>query len=340
MKKILTVAAIAATVLAASVALAAAPLCGDVNDDASIKTTDALLVLKKAVAQPISLDCSAYDNQFSACESSLAGANAGLSTCNSDLSTTNADLNNCQTNLSSTAADLTSCQGDLATCEAVPVCGDGLIAGDEECDFGNLGDETCATRGFAGGTLACSFCRFDEAQCYATRFDASGATVIDHQTGLEWEKKDLEGDSDFEHPHYVSMSYTWSSTGTAPNGEVFGEFLGRLNGNASSSPDGPVTGCYAGHCDWRLPTVEELQTIVDLSASGCGMGDPCIDPAFGPASAFFYWSSTTYASDNPPPVYGEDNSSFAWVVYFGGEDGYPADFKTAWNYVRAVRSRS
>lgn len=103
MRKTITGAALAAMVLSAVSAMAAAPVCGDVNDDGSVKTTDALLVLKKAVAQPVDLDCSAYDDQFSACETSLTGANADLTTCNGNLSSTNADL-------SSTDADLADCR--------------------------------------------------------------------------------------------------------------------------------------------------------------------------------------------------------------------------------------
>ena len=52
------------------------PLCGDVNNTSSINTTDALLVLKKSVNQSMTLDCSAYDDQFSACETSRAACEA------------------------------------------------------------------------------------------------------------------------------------------------------------------------------------------------------------------------------------------------------------------------
>src|SRR5262249_38123095 len=42
----------------------------------------------------------------------------------------------------------------------------------------------------------------------------------------------------------------------------------------------------AGHDDWRLPNVRELESIVDY-----GRIDPAIDPEFG-ASSSYYWSST------------------------------------------------
>jgi len=46
------------------------------------------------------------------------------------------------------------------------VCGDGQIAGTEQCDGTNLGGQTCITKGFTGGTLSCtSSCTFDTSQC-------------------------------------------------------------------------------------------------------------------------------------------------------------------------------
>jgi hypothetical protein len=71
----------------------------------------------------------------------------------------------------------------------------------------------------------------------------------------------------------------------------------------------------------------ELQGIVDLNASGCGAGSPCIDPIFGPTQSNIYWSATTYAG----------NPSDAWYVFFldGGVFTYDKTFD---GYVRAVRS--
>jgi hypothetical protein len=48
--------------------------------------------------------------------------------------------------------------------------------------------------------------------------------------------------------------YTWSDSTDedAPNGSAFTE----------STDGAAVTGGYAGHCDWRLPQADELQSIL------------------------------------------------------------------------------
>jgi len=82
---------------------------------------------------------------------------------------------------------------------------------------------------------------------------------------------------------------------------------------------------FAGHEDWRLPNVRELQSIVDY-----GRFSWAIDPVFRALSEP-YWSSTSYAAS---PI-------LAWVIFFedglvGGAVG--AGAKESRNYVRAVRS--
>jgi len=45
-------------------------------------------------------------------------------------------------------------------------CGDGVVDGMEECDGANLGGESCADFGLAGGQLSCDGqCRFDKSGC-------------------------------------------------------------------------------------------------------------------------------------------------------------------------------
>ena len=64
--------------------------------------------------------------------------------------------------------------------------------------------------------------------------------------------------------------------------------IDRIGNEGATFTDGvvstPITGCFANHCDWRLPSIVELQGIFDASAPGCAPDSgQCIDPIFGPA---------------------------------------------------------
>ena len=162
--------------------------------------------------------------------------------------------------------------------------------------------------------------------------DNTDGTVTDNETGLQWEQK-VAGSSCL---HCVNDTYIWSSSGTAPDGTAFTSFLATMNGGATgvgncTSGDGSTqTGGFNNHCDWRLPTIAELRTILDTSQGQCGAGSgACIDPTFGPTGASRYWSSTTSAS----------NPFNAWFVsFFGGFAS--SDIKTDNFFVRAVRGGS
>src|SRR5262245_58461594 len=127
--------------------------------------------------------------------------------------------------------------------------------------------------------------------------DNHDGTIADLNTGLVWEKKSPAGTNDV---HDALNTYTWGLGGTGST-----VFLATLNGGTSS--DGISTsGCFNDHCDWRLPTIEELQGIL-LRPYPCTIQNPCIDNTFGPTTVLYYWSSTALASDPSVP----------WVVRFG-----------------------
>lgn len=76
---------------------------------------------------------------------------------------------------------------------------------------------------------------------------------------------------------------------------------------------------FAGYDDWRLPTIEELEALINIKYN------PTIDPIFECESSS-YWSSSTVTG----------NPYDAWFVYFG--IGRVYDDNKIYNFcVRAVR---
>jgi len=175
--------------------------------------------------------------------------------------------------------------------------------------------------------------------------DCGDSTVADHQTGLQWEKKmgtvgttiicETAGCPD---PHDVNNLYDWSDNIPESDGAAFTDFLARLNGEFD--PDAG-TGCFAGHCDWELPKISELQTILigpeaaPGQATTCSPAQrPCIDPGFamigGPTASSFYWSASELAG----------NPLGAWLGLFDGGGVGPGSKSGVDAFVRAVRAGS
>jgi hypothetical protein len=155
--------------------------------------------------------------------------------------------------------------------------------------------------------------------CVSNRYvDNGDGTISDRFSGLQWEKKD-----DLAGVHDKDNLYTWSTNGDGnrvdADGTVFTSFLAGLNAPT----------CFAGQCDWRLPTISELSSIVLPDTFPCQV-TPCIDPIFGPTQAGGlddYWTMT---SDAEVP-------EGAWQTRFSTGDN-PDIFKDQTGYVRAVRS--
>ena len=143
--------------------------------------------------------------------------------------------------------------------------------------------------------------------------DNGDGTITDRKTGLTWEKESADGSI-----HDGTIHYGWTA--------AFGK-LATLN--AAS---------FAGHTDWRLPNVVEMQSIMDYGVVQ-SLSTPAVAPAFDIGCApgctvlacscnggFFYWTSTTTAGDR----------RFAWSGWF--QDGVMTpQFKTNPLAVRAVR---
>lgn len=99
------------------------------------------------------------------------------------------------------------------------------------------------------------------------RFTSGNGIVLDTKTGLTWEQP------------FDGTSRHWVEAATYCEGLDLD-----------------------GHDDWRLPSVKELQTIVDET-----MYNPAVDPnAFLNMPTDVFWTSSVWAT----------NPSNAWVVYF------------------------
>lgn len=207
-------------------------------------------------------------------------------------------------------------------------CGDGTVELGEDCDAGNVNGETCSTQGFFDGTLVCSpGCDFDTSACNATRFEDIGNTILDHQTGLEWEKKDsLGGGANLANAHDADNTYIWAVAGspTTQSGTLFSDFLNRLNGMVVDASK-TTMGCFENRCDWRIPTVDELKSI----QVPCGSA-PCLaDPLLLPNASGRYWTNST----NPSSATGA-----YFVEFLNPGTLIASDFKSAGHFARAVRT--
>ena len=140
----------------------------------------------------------------------------------------------------------------------------------------------------------------------------------------------------FAGPWAADFDYTY--TGTPPSYTDLGNGIVRdnvsgLEWQQESAPDKypwqqAIDYCnnlsLGGHDDWRLPTIKELATIVDMSIAHPG---PTIDTTyFFGTEAANYWSSTMFAAYTP----------LAWIVDFSYGGFYEYDI-TYYTFVRAVR---
>jgi Protein of unknown function (DUF1566)/Collagen triple helix repeat (20 copies) len=170
-------------------------------------------------------------------------------------------------------------------------------------------------------------------------------TLTDNQTGLMWE---IQTSACAGEATCVNNQYTWSaevSSNTSPapaDGTLFTVFIAGLNGGDYYSPSaggivnaapGNVgsSGCFANHCDWRIPTIAELNSIFAVNPVCSLPGFPCIDGAFLPTQALGYWSSSQSL----------DDPNDAWGFRFSNVSPQPpfdAGKHDSNNYARAVRT--
>jgi hypothetical protein len=191
-------------------------------------------------------------------------------------------------------------------------CGELLVSGQTQCENGGA---MVACPGNPAGVQD-GDTQYGRPRQYT---DNGDGTITDEVTDLVWEKLCDQDPAGVICPadHDVDSGYTWVNA-----------FTKIANMNAAN---------YAGHSDWRLPNVRELESLAER-----GRVNPAIDPTFAsgclaPCDTVacsctrqnYYWSSTS-AQGNP---------GFAWLVVF--TDGVVGTGnKINANYVRAVRGGS
>jgi hypothetical protein len=144
--------------------------------------------------------------------------------------------------------------------------------------------------------------------------DNGDGTITDTQTGLMWEKLCDDGGL-----HDKDATYTWA--------DAFAVKIAGLNAG----------GGFAGHTDWRLPNVKELQSLANFGASA-----PAVSAAFTTACvpdctvttcsctrSGNHWSATSYLGA----------PGFAWILDFTAGTVFH-DFKPTPLYARGVRGGS
>jgi hypothetical protein len=115
----------------------------------------------------------------------------------------------------------------------------------------------------------------------AGRFFDLGTVIFDTKTQLLWEKKTTDGSI-----HDVNSVFDHK----IGEGTLFTNFFAKLNGLFVGTQNDFNTSCFGGHCDWRLPSAEEITSIHDVSTPGCGQGAACINQFFDPTTPGKYWT--------------------------------------------------
>jgi len=133
--------------------------------------------------------------------------------------------------------------------------------------------------------------------------DQGDGTVVDTQTNLQWMRCALGQIWNGKINISEAKRYTWQEAIDATHN------FNQLGG-------------FAGYQDWRVPTIDELKTIVERNKK------PAINHAMFPATPLsLFWSCSTVVNINQS----------AWAVYFYGGSAYWYG-KTSYYYLRLVRN--
>jgi hypothetical protein len=145
------------------------------------------------------------------------------------------------------------------------------------------------------GAVAATLTASVRASSPAGRYEIGDETVSDTKTHLTWQRAS-------------AGPYDWMTAKTVCPGLTTG-------------PGEPA---------WRLPTIKELQTLVDDSLGNTYTNDTTIDlTAFPATPREFFWSST--------PAVASPDQGDVWAVHFGGGQANRVFSMADQHYVRCVR---
>jgi len=297
----------------------------------------------------VSSQLAAFEASIDAAQAAADSASAAAASAQGTADSASAAANNAQNAANNAQGTATSAQNSANTAQD---------AADLSQSAAAVNAEFIATLAYNHRFLAC----------------ADGLTVEDQVTGLLWERKTgtfsifssaalvcETAPGGCADPHDVNNLYAWSSTGTAADGNAYTDFLATLN-----------TDSFAGHSDWRLPFISELQSImVGISVetvadaappdpvsgqnataqSPTCAGSPCIDLGFaavggptaypalgtGGGDSWGYWSASSFAT-NPLNAWSANFLHAPNTVDF--RSGILNWDKTNDSFVRAVRTGS
>jgi hypothetical protein len=124
---------------------------------------------------------------------------------------------------------------------------------------------------------------------------ADGSELRDTRNGLVWQR--------------CSVGQTWRDA--------------QCTGSARTVNHAQALALAAGQAGWRLPSVDELKTLVDTTRT-----QPAINLlAFPGTPSFGYWTATAVP----------DEPDYAWVVHFGEGEAQDDTLRSDYFHLRWVR---